>query len=213
MGCRAGRMALAGRRAYLYRFARPLPPLGAGDYMRPAGIVSVCGEGVGGGISSRFSLSRGSRGLSSCHLIISVVIAPLLALLFPASSSPISPPHVLRSRPLLLPPLVVIHVFSCDFLSLASTFLRRVGRGVLCLFASLVAALVPSSRSSHFVSPCLLAPRWIALVVLVFALRRRRLAHVLLLYRLPSLPVFRQAWAGRMAARYLLACSFVSTLR
>ena len=44
---RAGLMASAGRRAYLYRFARPLP-LGAGEYMRSAGIVSVCGEGVGG---------------------------------------------------------------------------------------------------------------------------------------------------------------------
>ena len=45
--CRAGLMASAGRCACLYRLALPLP-LGAGDYVRPAGVGSACGEGVGG---------------------------------------------------------------------------------------------------------------------------------------------------------------------
>lgn len=44
--CRAVAMASAGRRAWLYRLAHPLP-LGAGEYVRSAGVGSVCGEGAG----------------------------------------------------------------------------------------------------------------------------------------------------------------------
>ena len=86
--CRAGRMASAGRRACLYRLAHPLP-LGAGEYVRPAGVGSVGGEGVG--VSSRFSLSRGP---SSCHLIISVVIAFRLLVSLPPLLSPSCPMRV-----------------------------------------------------------------------------------------------------------------------
>lgn len=76
---------VGGLLACLYRLAHPLP-LGAGEYVRPAGVGLVCGEGVG--VSLRFSLSRGSRGLSSCHLIISVVIASRSAcFVAPPSSS------------------------------------------------------------------------------------------------------------------------------
>ena len=107
-------------------------------------------------------------------------------------------PRPLASRP---PP-----VFSCGFLSFFSPFLRRAGRGVSCLLASFVAALVPLSRFPHSLrsSPCLLVLRVIALVVLVSVPRRRRLAHVLLPSRSSLLPVFRQAWAGSVSARYFL---------
>ena len=101
-GCRAGRMASAGRCAYFYRLARPLP-LGAGDYVRSAVIGSACGEGVG--VSSRFSLSRCS---SSCHLVAPVVIASLCLLRRPVLVVPCShrfrlPCSVLISCRLVLP--------------------------------------------------------------------------------------------------------------
>lgn len=179
-------MASAGRRACLYRLAPPLP-LGAGEYVRPAGVVSVGGEGVG--VFSRFSLSRGP---SSCHLIISVVIASrplgLLASLPPSSSSSCPMRAVIsRLRPMcfalvLSAPLasVLVPVFSCGFLSLPSPFLRRAGRGVLacllaCLLVSFVAVLFLSSRFPHSLRSSslvhvLACPTGIALVVLVYVL-------------------------------------------
>lgn len=161
--CRAGRAASAGRRAYLYRFARPLP-LGAGEYVRPAGVGSACGEGVGGVVVVSLS-----RCLSSCRRVVSrrhrlphafllalsscsrrLVVPYLLACgLVPHPLRPFLPS--LRARVIVLSPL--------------SPFSRQGGRGVLCLLASFVAALVPSSRFPHSLrsSPCLLVPRWIAL--------------------------------------------------
>lgn len=63
-------------------------------------------------------------------------------------------------------------MFSCGFLSPLSPFLRRAGRGVLCLLVSFVAVLFLSSRFPHSLrsSPCLLVPRWIARVALVSVL-------------------------------------------
>ena len=154
MCCRVGRMASAGRRACLYRLAPPLP-LGAGDYVRSAGM--------GSGVSSRFSLYRGS---SSCHLVVSVVIAPRSAC-FVAPPVVISlVPHVLRSRPLCpscvcSPPRVLVW-FLIVLLPVPST--SRAGRFVAC-FASLRCVSCLSSLAS--VSPCLLALR-------VIVLRRHR---------------------------------------
>lgn len=123
-GCRAVGMASAGRCAYFYQLARPLP-LGAGEYVRPAGVGSACGEGVGGIVEVLLSI-----GSSSFHLFISVVIASLLAslpLVVLVVSSSLLPCFL---RPFLSP------VFSCcGFLSLPSPFLRLAGRGVLCLLA------------------------------------------------------------------------------
>ena len=151
---RAGLMASAGRRAYLYRFARPLP-LGAGEYMRSAGIVSVCGEGVGGIVEVlpiSWPVVVSSRRLR--HPL------PSACLLRCSLCRPRPPPP-----PLLRPFLPSAHAFSCGFLSLFSPFLRRAGRGVSCLLVSFVAALFLSSRFPHSLrsSPCLLALRGIAL--------------------------------------------------
>ena len=104
-------------------------------------------------------------------------------------------------------------VFSCGFLSLFSPFLRRAGRGVLCLLASFVAALVPSSRFPHSLRSCpvLACPAGdrppsssFPLVVAVAS------ARVSSCPRLPPLPVLRQAWAGRVSGR---SCLLVSSLR
>lgn len=181
-------MASVGRRACLCRLAHPLP-LGAGEYVRPAGFVSVGGEGVG--VFSRFSYLS-----SRCRVI---------------SSSPSSSPlvsHVLRSRSLCLscvcPRVLVL------FLIVLRPAWRRAERGVSCLLGGVVAALIPSSRFTRLMPPCLIAMRWIALVILVSVPRRHRLAHVLLPYRSSFLPVLRQAWAGRVSARRCLLVSLFS---
>lgn len=155
------------------------------------GLCEVCElrsrlRGGGRGLSSRFSLSRGSRGSSLCHLIISVVIAsrsacfvaPVVISLVPhacrhlaisvvvALSLLVSPFLLCHHRPVppcvpfspSLPPTALLSVFSCCFLSLFSPFLRRAGRGVLCLLASFVAALVPSSRFPHSLRSSSLVP-------------------------------------------------------
>ena len=154
MCCRVGRMASAGRCACLYRFAPPLP-LGAGEYVRPAGIVSVCGEGVG--VSSRFSLSRGP---SSCHLVVSVILSPrsacfaapvVIALVPHVCRSLSSPPHVLRSR--LSAPCAFVLVPLCSrvvsYRLSPRSFDEPGGAFFTCLLALFVAALVPSSRFPH----------------------------------------------------------------
>lgn len=157
MVCRIGRMASVGRRACLYRFARPLP-LGAGDYVRPAGFGLVCGEGVG--VFSRFFYLLARRRVISSSSVVGLLASPfflcrhrpvppsssplgLLASPFPVSSLSHRPSRLVLSRPSAL-----LSVFSCGFLS-PPPFLRRAGRGVLCLLASFVVALVPPS-------PCLL---------------------------------------------------------
>lgn len=137
MVCRIGRMASVGRRACLYRFARPLP-LGAGDYVRPAGFGLVCGEGVG--VFSRFFYLLARRRVISSSSVVGLLASP-----FPVSSLSHRPSRLVLSRPSAL-----LSVFSCGFLSPSPPpFLRRAGRGVLCLLASFVVALVPPS-------PCLL---------------------------------------------------------
>lgn len=127
-GCRAGRMASAGRCAYFYRLARPLP-LGAGDYVRPAGIGSACGEGVG--VSSRFSLSHCS---SSCHLVAPVVIASLCLLRRPVPVVPCSNrsrlpcPVLISCRRLSCPSSCSCLIAPCSFV-LSSPFFYKRGRG------------------------------------------------------------------------------------
>ena len=68
-------------------------------------------------------------------------------------------PHMCRSCPPRVSCVRHASVFSCGFLSLFSPFLRRAGRGVLCLLASFVVALVPSSRFSRPAVPVLACPR------------------------------------------------------
>lgn len=123
-GCRAGRMASAGRCAYFYRLARPLP-LGAGDYVRPAGIGSACGEGVGGIVEV-------------LHILLLVVVSSPLHLSRHRFSLLASSSCFLR--PFLSP------VFLRGFLSSFSPFLRLAGRGVLCLLVSSSLRLSPPSR-------------------------------------------------------------------
>lgn len=119
-----------------------------------------------------------------------------------------------------LPPASVsASVFSCGFLSLSSPFLRRVGRGVLCLLASFVAALASLSRAPRLVSPCLLAfvdrPRPPPISCGRRPALRLASVRVSSSSRLPPLPVFRQAWTGSVSARscllaVVLACGFPS---
>lgn len=158
MVCRIGRMASVGRRACLYRFARPLP-LGAGDYVRPAGFGLVCGEGVG--VFSRFFYLLARRRVISSSSVVGLLASPF----FLCRHRPV-PPVVLAPRPACfavpcvvslpsafsprsLPPLCSALRVLVRFLIALPPFLRRAGRGVLCLLASFVVALVPPS-------PCLL---------------------------------------------------------
>lgn len=138
-------------------------PLGRGIICGRLVSSSVCGETVG--VSLRFSLSRGP---SSCHIVIPVVLAPRPACF--AVPCAVSLPSAFSPRS--LPPPALLSVFSCGFLSPLSPFLRRAGRGVLCLLVSFVAVLFLSSRFPHSLrsSPCLLVPRWIARVALVSVL-------------------------------------------
>ena len=113
MVCRIGRMASVGRRACLYRFARPLP-LGAGDYVRPAGFGLVCGEGVG--VFSRFFYLLARRRVISSSSVVGLLASPfflcrhrpvppsssplgLLASPFPVSSLSHRPSRIVLSRP------------------------------------------------------------------------------------------------------------------
>lgn len=203
--CRVGRMASAGRLACLYRFARPLPP-GAGDYVRSAGVGFVCGEGVG--VSLRFSLSRGPRGavvVSSHHLCCHRLSVCLLR----CPSCVVSPPSTFLPRS--LPPFpmcsVLAHLcsrvvsyrfsprsfdelggafFACLPLSLRLSFRRLV---FLTRFARPRACLLRGGSSSPVPISC-----------------GRRSRPALRLRLCSCLPVLRQAWAGSVAARSLLAC-------
>lgn len=135
------------------------------------GLYEACGHRSrsavrGSGVSLRFSLSRGSRGLSSCHLVVSVVIAPRSACfvapvvisLVPHVCRPLpSPFHVLRFRPLCPSCVCSSPVFSCGFLSPFSPLPRQDGAGrsllasfVACPFAD---ALVTSSCVPVFACP------------------------------------------------------------
>lgn len=139
--CRAVRMASAGRRACLYRLARPLT-LGAGDYVRPAGIGYACGEGVGGIVEILLSI-----GSSSFHLFIAVVIVSpclfrcLRRLILVSPCLLRHPVLVVSSSPRCHRLCLAACVRSCPlcsrmgFLSFFSPFLRLVERGVLCLLA------------------------------------------------------------------------------
>lgn len=151
-------MASAGRRACLYRPAHPLP-LGAGEYVRPAGVGSACGEGVG--VSLRFSyLSARRRFISSYPSSSSLSACFAVSLCRPHPC-----PHAsCASFPLLRP--FLSPVFLCGFLSFLAPFLRRAGRGVLCLLALSVfgsrplapcpPALPLSSRASVLACPPLI---------------------------------------------------------
>lgn len=129
-------------------------------------------------------------------------------------------PHVCRSCPPHVScAFVPSPVFLCDFLSLSSPFFRHAGRGVVCLLASFIAGLVSLSRSLISCPLCLLAP----LIVLDRSLRLVRLLPIVRAHRIgvshPSppvrlaSPVFRQAWAGSVAARSRCACLIVLVWR
>lgn len=103
----------------------------------------------------RFSLSRCS---SSCHLAARCYRLSLLASLSTSSHHRLFLLALSSCSRRLRPPptpmsVCSFPVFSCGFLSFFSTFLRLAGRGVLCLLASFVAALVPSLRLSSR-APC-----------------------------------------------------------
>lgn len=132
-------------------------------------------------MSLRFSLSRCS---SSCHLIISVVIAPLLASLPPLSSSSCLMCVVLSH----LRPMCFVFVLSAPLVSVPPPCSRVVsyrfsprfcdepgGAFFACLLISLRLSS-PSSRFPHSLrsSPCLLALRVIVLRRPRFRSRRRR---------------------------------------
>lgn len=110
---------------------------------------------------------------------------------------------VIAPRPLASRPPPCSRVVS--YRSSPRSFDEPGGAFLACLPLSLRLSS-PLSRFPHSLrsSPCLLVLRVIALVVLVSVPRRRRLAHVLLPSRSSLLPVFRQAWAGSVSARYFL---------
>lgn len=212
-------MASAGRRACLYRLAHPLP-LGAGEYVRPAGIGSVCGEGVG--VSSWCPLSLGS---ASCPLVISVVLVLVIpacfVILFLSFSSSLPAPCLLRrhvsssssfsssspSHPLCASVLAL--VFLCGFLSFFSPFLRLAGRGDICLLAS-CRLVSPRAPALPLVSSCPRAclPRSVSPSRSCDRLLPPAPSSCSCLVAPCSfvLPVLRQAWTGSVSARSLLAC-------
>lgn len=157
--CRVGRMASEGRRACLYRLAPPLP-LGAGEYVRSAGVGFACGEGVG--VSLRFSYLSARR----C-VISSPPPSPICVLAsLPPSSSPSCPMRVVISH---LRPMCFVFVLSappCSALCVLVWFLiallpvpstSRAGRSLLARLIRCGSRL--SSRAPHLVSPCLIAYR------------------------------------------------------
>lgn len=145
MVCRAVGDGVGGLLACLYRLAPPLP-LGAGDYVRPAGIVSVCGEGVGGVVEVlpiSWPVVVSSHHLRRHCLSVCLLRCPRRHLpRAPCVSSSPLVPHVLRSRPHCSSCVRPASVFSCDFLSPLSPFFDKRGRGawriVICLLASFV---------------------------------------------------------------------------
>lgn len=223
MVCRIGRMASVGRRACLYRFARPLP-LGAGDYVRPAGFGLVCGEGVG--VFSRFFYLLARRRAISSSSVVGLLASPF----FLCRHRPV-PPCPRRPRPsacLLrrslcrLSPIGLLASFSptpllCSPCSRAVSYrppppvpsTSRAGRS---LFARLIRC---GSRPAVPVFAC---PRGSSSPVPISCGRRPVL--VIASARVSSpfssrscLPVLRQAWAGRVSGRSLLACLVRSRLR
>lgn len=185
-------MASAGRCAYFYRLARPLP-LGAGDYVRPAGIGSACGEGVGGIVEVLLSI-----GSSSFHLFISVVIVSLSACFAaPRRSRRLVIAPALPPASVLVPCVLVLPLIA----SLPVLAISRAGRSLPA--CSFVEALVPSSCSliscPRACLPPLIVPRsFSSLSLSSFSSRHRpcpRLARVSLPIPLCSscLPVLRQA--------------------
>ena len=165
----------------------------------------------GSGVSSRFSLSCVP---SSCHLVVlaprpACFVAPVVIALVPHACRHLpSPPHVLCSRHLCLscvrscpPP-----VFSCGFLSPLSPFLRRAGRGVLCLLA--LSLRLSSLVSFPLVPRGLLAPRWIALVVAASA---RAPSPPLVSHRVPFVASPRSSTSvGGAGVGSLFACLFLA---
>lgn len=171
--------------------------------MRSAGVGLVCDEGVG--VLLRFSLSRCS---SLCHLVINA------AFVSPCSLRCHSPPRLARRRPRPMPHVlranslrsflspcscVVSYRFSprsfdelggaffaCLPLSLRLSFRRLV---FLTRFARPRACLLRGGSSSPVPISC-----------------GRRSRPALRLRLCSCLPVLRQAWAGSVAARSLLAC-------
>ena len=217
-------MASAGRCAYFYRLARPLP-LGAGDYVRSAGIGSACGEGVG--VSLRFfyfvarrrvissssllrrhrlfllaSLSRSrSVVVSSASCPVALSSCPLVVLIIAPCLMCFIPAPCVRSR---LPCVLVLFLIA----SLPVFAISRAGRSLLAHFL-FVAALALSSRV-----PVLACPSWIVFDRSLHspfsshaaACPASRLARVLSPSRSFVLPVLRQALAGSVSARSRCAC-------
>lgn len=150
-----------------------------------------------------------SSPICSLALFLCVIACPLLPPLSSLVSSASFCSRLLACVSSSLHALCVCSspVFSCDFLSPFSPLPDKTGRGVLYLLHSFVAVLFLSSRFPHSLrsSPCLLAPRG-SLSSSSFTssssplLVSRRRSHLVRVS-----PFFRQAWARRVSARYLLA--------
>lgn len=147
--CRAGRMALAGRLACLYRLAHPLP-LGAGDYVRPADVVSACGEGVG--VSSRFSYLVARRRV--ILLPSSSSSLPACFAVSPCRSHPRPPASCASFLPLLRLFLSCVLVWFL-IASLPVLAISRAGRSLLARFL-FVAVLALSYRVPVLACPPLI---------------------------------------------------------
>ena len=214
--CRAGLMASAGRCACLYRLALPLP-LGAGDYVRPAGVGSACGEGVGDIVE--VLLSRGSPSFYFAALV--VIVSPCLLRRLPVSFSS-SPPASCAS---FLPPASV-PVLRSRVVSYRSSprSCDEPGGAIFACLPHPFSVLALSSRapppalplSSRV--PVLACPSWIVLdrslrsPVLVSCRRLPvpiRLRSGLIAPCSSCLPVLRQAWAGSVSDRSCLPIALV----
>ena len=214
--CRAGLMASAGRCACLYRLALPLP-LGAGDYVRPAGVGSACGEGVGDIVE--VLLSRGSPSFYFAALV--VIVSPCLLRRLPVSFSS-SPPASCAS---FLPPASV-PVLRSRVVSYRSSprSCDEPGGAIFACLPHPFSVLALSSRApplrclSRLVSPCLLAPRGSFLIVLFVPPFSSHAAACPCLFAFArvSLPPVRLVSPscdkrGRGAYRLVLACLSLSS--
>lgn len=215
MVCRIGRMASVGRRACLYRFARPLP-LGAGDYVRPAGFGLVCGEGVG--VFSRFFYLLARRRVISSSSVVGLLASPfflcrhrpvppsssplgLLASPFPVSSLSHRPSRLVLSRPSAL-----LSVFSCGFLSPSPRSFDEPGGA---FFVCSPHSLWLSSRR-----PRVCLSSWIVLtrphLMRSSSCPRRRLCSCLVVSPFAASPRSSTSVGGAGVGSFLLACLVAS---
>ena len=143
---------VGGSSCLLFIGSRVPLPLGAGDYVRPAGFGLVCGEGVG--VFSRFSYFSACRRVISSSLV--VIALGLLASLPSSSSHHAALPC--SSRSCVSPRLCV----SLSYRSSPRSFDEPGGAFFACLPRSLRLSS-PSSRFSRPAVPVLACPAGIAL--------------------------------------------------